>query len=114
MRDARLIELRRHHPDIVGQSARDLLDDLQPGCVDAVVIGAENSHSLESLPCWSARSVFIPLGGLRQTGRIRPTWPLPAGFAGVCRRSAKQLTLRILRSRGGSAYFRFRFGMAKG
>src|SRR6202035_4842511 len=44
MRDAGLIEFRRHHPDIVGQGARGLRDDLQAGGVDAVVIGAENSH----------------------------------------------------------------------
>ena len=44
MRDAGLIEFRRHHPDVVGQRAGDLLDDLQAGSVDAVVVGAENSH----------------------------------------------------------------------
>ena len=49
MRDAGLIEFRRHHPDVVGQRARDLLDDLQAGGVDAVVIGAENSHPSKCL-----------------------------------------------------------------
>src|SRR5439155_4284334 len=32
-------------PDVVGQGTRDLLDDLQARRVDAVVIGAENSHA---------------------------------------------------------------------
>ncbi len=45
MRDAGLIKLGCDHPDIVGQSARNLLDDLQPGGVNAVVIGAENAHA---------------------------------------------------------------------
>ena len=49
MRDARLIQLRRHDPDVVGQRAGDLLHDLQAGCVDAVVIGAENSHPSKCL-----------------------------------------------------------------
>ena len=49
MRDAGLIELRRHDPDVVGQRAGDLLDDLQAGGMDAVVIGAENSHPSECL-----------------------------------------------------------------
>src|ERR1035441_9339797 len=44
MRDAGLIELRRHDPDIVGQRARNLLDNFQAGGMDAVVIGTENSH----------------------------------------------------------------------
>src|ERR1700756_368225 len=44
MRHAGLIELRRHHPDIVGQCTRDLLDDLQAGGMDAVIVGAKNSH----------------------------------------------------------------------
>ena len=44
MRDAGLIELGRHHPDVVGQRSRDLLDNLQAGGMNAVVIGAENSH----------------------------------------------------------------------
>src|SRR3569833_923415 len=44
MRTAGLIQLRRHHPHIIGQRTRDLLDDLETGGVDASVIGAENSH----------------------------------------------------------------------
>jgi hypothetical protein len=40
MRDAGLIEFRRHYPDVIGQCAGDLLDDLQAGSMDAVVIGA--------------------------------------------------------------------------
>src|SRR5476651_1377123 len=53
MRDPGLIELRRHDPDIFGQSAGDFLDDFQAGGMDAVVIGAENPHSLacpQSIP----------------------------------------------------------------
>src|SRR6266403_5933975 len=53
MRDARLIEFRRHYPDVIGQCAGDLLDNLQAGSMDAVVIGAENSHPFKCL----ARSV---------------------------------------------------------
>ena len=49
MRDAGLIELRRHDPDVVGQRARDLFDDLQARGMDAVVIGAENSHPSKCL-----------------------------------------------------------------
>src|SRR5882757_3380984 len=48
MRHARLIELRRHDPDVVGQRAGDLLDDLQARRMDAVVICAEDSHSLSA------------------------------------------------------------------
>ena len=44
MRDAGLIEFRRHDPDVVGQSAGDFLDDLQAGGMNAVIIGAENPH----------------------------------------------------------------------
>src|SRR5262249_35033646 len=45
MRHARLIEFRGHDPDIVRQRTRDLLDHLQARRVDAVVIGAKNSHA---------------------------------------------------------------------
>src|SRR3979409_2461434 len=62
MRDAGLIELRRHHPDIVGQFAGDFLDDLQAGGMDAVVVGAENSHPLkcpfQSIPWRSMRRLY--------------------------------------------------------
>jgi hypothetical protein len=40
MRDAGLIELRRDDPDVIGQLPRDLLNNLQARCVDAIVIGA--------------------------------------------------------------------------
>src|SRR6185437_5081585 len=49
MRDAGLVEFWRHNPDVVGQGTGDFLDDLQAGRVDAVVIGAENSHPPERL-----------------------------------------------------------------
>jgi hypothetical protein len=48
MRYTGLVELRRHDPDIVGEGARDLLNHLQARGMDAVVIGAENSHPAES------------------------------------------------------------------
>jgi hypothetical protein len=44
MRHAGLVELRRDNPDVIGQRARDLLQDLEAGGVDAVVVGAENAH----------------------------------------------------------------------
>ena len=44
MRKAALVVLRRHHPDVVRQDARDALEHLEPGGVDAVVIGDENAH----------------------------------------------------------------------
>src|ERR1700687_489722 len=49
MRDAGLIEFRRHYPDVVGQRTGDLLDDFQAGSMDAVVIGAENAHPFKCL-----------------------------------------------------------------
>src|SRR6266436_5721941 len=49
MRDPGLIELRRHDPDVVGQRAGDLLNDPQARSMDAVVIGAENSHPSKRL-----------------------------------------------------------------
>src|SRR6476469_1948638 len=53
MRDAGLIELGRHHPDVVRQRTRDLLDHLQAGGMDAVVVGAENSHPPKCLFVYS-------------------------------------------------------------
>jgi DNA-binding transcriptional LysR family regulator len=65
MRDAGLIELRRHYPDIVRQRARDLLDNLQAGGMDAVVIGAKNSHPVKcpfrSMP-WQPVCRLYPAG----------------------------------------------------
>src|SRR6266478_2243499 len=49
MRDAGLIEFRRHYPDVIGQCAGDLLDNLQAGSMDAIVIGTENSHPFKCL-----------------------------------------------------------------
>src|SRR6266545_7964558 len=49
MLDAVLIDLRRHDPHVVGQRAGDLFDDLQPRRMDAVVVGAENSHPSKCL-----------------------------------------------------------------
>src|SRR5215217_241477 len=48
MRDAGLIKLGRHDPDIIRQRTGDLLHDLEAGSMDAVIIGAENSHPF---PC---------------------------------------------------------------
>ena len=44
MGDARLIVFRRHHPDVVGQPARDLLAHVEPFRVDAVVVGDKDAH----------------------------------------------------------------------
>src|SRR5438309_1863804 len=49
MRNAGLVEFRRHDPDVVRQRARNLLDDLQARRMDTVIIGAENSHPLGDL-----------------------------------------------------------------
>src|SRR3954453_286477 len=71
MRNSGLIEFGRHHPDIVGQRPRNLLEDFEPGGVDAVVIGAENSHPLRCLsiePSSLDVPVFIPPTRQRQTG----------------------------------------------
>jgi len=40
MRDARLVQLRRHDPNVVGEFPCDLLDDLQARGMNAIVIGA--------------------------------------------------------------------------
>ena len=44
MREAGLVVLRRHHPDIVGERARDALQRRQALGVDAVVIGQQDAH----------------------------------------------------------------------
>jgi hypothetical protein len=44
MGDARLVVFRRDHPDVVGQSARDLLAHVEPFRVDAVVVGDKDAH----------------------------------------------------------------------
>src|ERR1700751_2024667 len=49
MRHAGLVEFRRHDPDIVGERMRDLFDHLQAGGMNAIVIGAENSHPAKTL-----------------------------------------------------------------
>ena len=36
-------------PDVIGECARDLLDHLEAGSIDAVVIGAENAHPSKCL-----------------------------------------------------------------
>src|SRR5947207_11434869 len=46
MRHAGLVELGRHHPDVVRQSAGDLLHDSEARGMDAIVVGTENPHSL--------------------------------------------------------------------
>jgi hypothetical protein len=66
MRDAGLIELGRHHPDVVRQSPRDLLDNFQAGGMDAVVIGAENSHLADRPSSIDSTGVEVPvLSGYR-------------------------------------------------
>ena len=44
MGDARLVVFRRDHPNVVGQRARDLLADVEPFRVNAVVVGDEDAH----------------------------------------------------------------------
>ena len=39
MSDARLVMLRRDHPDIVGERLRDFLADIEAFGVNAVVVG---------------------------------------------------------------------------
>ena len=54
MRDARLVEFRRHHPDVVGERARDLARSTSsPRRVNAVVIGDEDAHPLIRRVCRS-------------------------------------------------------------
>ena len=49
MRHAGLVVLRRDHPDVVGDLARDLLADFQALRVDAVVVGDEDAHYFFSI-----------------------------------------------------------------
>jgi hypothetical protein len=39
-----MLLLRRHRPDVLGQLARDLLQHLDAGRVDAVVVGDEDAQ----------------------------------------------------------------------
>jgi hypothetical protein len=41
---AALVGLGRDHPDIVRERHRDLLEHVEPGRFDAVVIGDEDAH----------------------------------------------------------------------
>jgi hypothetical protein len=75
MRYAGLIEFRCHDPDVIGQCPRDLLDDLQTGCMDAIIIGAENSHPAKALfdrfrAIWDSRlnrwAAFTQIRWIRQ------------------------------------------------
>jgi hypothetical protein len=44
VRDAGLVELRRDHPDVVGQRTADLDADVEPLRMDAVIVGDEDTH----------------------------------------------------------------------
>ncbi len=44
VRGAGLIGLRRDHPDIVGEIGGDLLEHVETGGLDAVVIGDQDAH----------------------------------------------------------------------
>src|ERR1044071_1663556 len=73
MRDAGRSKLRRHDPDVVGQRAGDLLDDLQSWRMNAIVVGAENSHPSKCLlvrnrPAFAFRRRLNRLSPPRQTG----------------------------------------------
>src|ERR1700743_3602757 len=69
MRDAGLIEFRRHDPDVVGQRSRNFLDNLQAGGMNAVVVGAENSHRLNALFARFRDGRRAVLSGYRQLGK---------------------------------------------
>ena len=43
----------RHDPDVVGKAARNLLQNLEPGRMDAIVIGEENAQGGPSYFGWS-------------------------------------------------------------
>src|SRR3954451_4375757 len=88
MRNTGLVELRRDHPDVVGQFARDLLDDLQPRRVNAVVIGTENPHSAHVLSVDSglarrAPSYLPETAEANAGGSKNPLWA--DGLCGWCR-----------------------------
>ena len=110
MRDAGLVELRRHHPDVVGQRTRDLLDDLQAGGMDAVVIGAENSHPrkcpFRCLDCGACSNRSMPPSypSYRADRRGKPgnAWSKQAIFD---RRRARR-RYRLMRIRHGRHEFR--------
>ena len=44
MRGARLVGLRRHHPDILGDAGGDVLENVEARGLDAVVVGDQNPH----------------------------------------------------------------------
>ena len=44
MRDAGIVHLRRHDPDVVGKLSRDPLGGIEARRVDAVVVGDEDFH----------------------------------------------------------------------
>ena len=44
MRGARLVGLRRDHPDVVADAGRDVLEHVKAGGLDAVVIGDQDAH----------------------------------------------------------------------
>jgi hypothetical protein len=46
MGDAGLVELGGKHPDVVGESARDLNADVEALGVDAVIVGDQDAHAL--------------------------------------------------------------------
>ena len=53
MREAGLVRLRRDHPHVVGQRARDALKALQAFGMDSVVIGQQDAHS-QTAPIFSS------------------------------------------------------------
>ena len=59
MRHAGLVGLRRHHPDVIGQSAGDLFEHLEPAGMHAVVIGDENAHGARISLAANSRAVNL-------------------------------------------------------
>ena len=59
VRDAGLVELRRHHPDVVGQRLADLGADVEPVGMDAVVVGDQDAHALNDAFIAYVRSSWL-------------------------------------------------------
>ena len=76
MPHARLLEGRRHRPDLArlpGERCGDLLEGREPRRVDAVVIGYENAHVAGVLCrlCGAAPSLPVAPGGNKRAGAVR-------------------------------------------
>ncbi len=86
MRDARLLEGGRHHPDLAvgaGERRGDLLGDLEAGRADAVVVGDQNAHARPPVSAALSRHAPAPVqptavrSGRRARGRRGSRGPRP-------------------------------------